>query len=211
MTTARTLCRWHWPAPDNPTRPNLPCLRLQADEGGEAESEEEDEAPHKGGAKAGKRPSARKRSGKAAKRSRNIFIDDAAEEDDDVSCCTTFTVSLSWLWVTACMSRHQPVGGVRVEARWQEEDDGDGAKKRGKQKRSRYIDDMAAEDRDAEEEDEEEHEVIHLSGHSMLCCNSAHEQHAMCALFDCIPTSAECSAFSKLFICIVLSLLTGGL
>ncbi len=41
--------------------------------------------------------------------------------------------------------------------RRQEEDAG--AKRRNKQKRSRYIDDMAAEDRDAEDEDEEEHEV----------------------------------------------------
>lgn len=46
---------------------------------------------------------------------------------------------------------------MTVWSRRQEEDAG--AKRRNKQKRSRYIDDMAAEDRDAEDEDEEEHEV----------------------------------------------------
>jgi len=41
----------------------------------------------------------------------------------------------------------------------QDEEDDEDAKRRGKKKRSRYIDDMAAEDRDAEDEEDEEAEV----------------------------------------------------
>ena len=40
-----------------------------------------------------------------------------------------------------------------------EQEEVDAGARRAKQKRSRYIDDMAAEDRDAEEEDEDEGEV----------------------------------------------------
>jgi hypothetical protein len=47
---------------------------------------------------------------------------------------------------------------------WHRQEEDAGAKRRNKQKRSRYIDDMAAEDRDAEEEDEEEHEVPCCAG-----------------------------------------------
>lgn len=39
------------------------------------------------------------------------------------------------------------------------QDEEDPGERRGKQKRSRYIDDMAAEDRDAEDEEEDEGEV----------------------------------------------------
>jgi hypothetical protein len=61
-----------------------PQAAVQADDGAEDDSEE-DEAPRKSATKAAKRGSGQKRPAKAAKRSRNIFIDDAAEEDDDVS------------------------------------------------------------------------------------------------------------------------------
>ena len=67
---------------------DAPCAKsrsaVQADDGGEDDSEE-DEAPRKGPKKAAKRGGVQKRPAKAAKRGRNIFIDDAAEEDDDVS------------------------------------------------------------------------------------------------------------------------------
>lgn len=71
-----------------PQRQEHPCICSQAE--GAEEGSDEEEAPHKGGAKAGKRPAARKRGGKAGKRGRNIFIDDAAEEDDDVSCLSSW-------------------------------------------------------------------------------------------------------------------------
>lgn len=53
--------------------------------GGAIESSDEEEAPRKGAAKAGKGRGRGKGKKDAGKRGRNIFIDDAAEEDDDVS------------------------------------------------------------------------------------------------------------------------------
>lgn len=68
---------------------------VQADAGAEDDSEE-DEAPRKSATKAAKRGGAQKRPGKAAKRSRNIFIDDAAEEDDDVRVCSGLRRACAW-------------------------------------------------------------------------------------------------------------------
>jgi hypothetical protein len=76
-------------------REESPCTAVQADAGAEDDSEE-DEAPRKSATKAAKRGGAQKRPGKAAKRSRNIFIDDAAEEDDDVRVYASLRRTSAW-------------------------------------------------------------------------------------------------------------------
>lgn len=62
-------------------------------------------------------------------------------------------------WCQGSFSRCRGDLDTYILCHLREQEEEDAGARRAKQKRSRYIDDMAAEDRDAEEEDEDEGEV----------------------------------------------------